>query len=362
MPDIERRASASRPMVIIPLAALLLFILYLAILVFRPFFLDFVVAAALALFLNPLQRRLELLLGNRRALAAAALATLTALVILLPVLTFVMLLGNQAAGFFAWLAPHLEPDALQRLWRQTLPERYPWMHNWVRLGETELMPLVADALMRFAAGINALIQRLVTGLGSALFDLFLFLMMLFFLLRDRQRLREELKHISPLSDAQEELLFSHLGKTVKAVVQAMALVPLSQGVLALLGFWVFGVPSAELWAVMVIFAAMIPLLGSPLAWVPACVYLFTVGDTWRGVGLLAYCILVISTIDNFLKPILLKGTAQIHPVLGFLSIVGGLIAFGPLGFLVGPVVLSLVLSGIQIYRMDILRRRPDQAA
>jgi len=138
----------------------------------------------------------------------------------------------------------------------------------------------------------------------------------------------------------------------------MALVPLSQGLLAFIGFWLFGVPSVVLWSVMVVFAAMIPLLGSPLAWVPACVYLMVTGATWRSLGLLLYGVTLISTIDNILKPMLLRDTAQIHPLPGFLSIVGGIFAFGPLGFLIGPVILSLVLSALRIYRLEILRK-PD---
>src|SRR5262249_14139760 len=134
-----------------------------------------------------------------------------------------------------------------------------------------------------------------------------------------------------------------------------ALVPLAQGLLAALGFWLFGVPDVLLWGVMVIFAALIPLLGSPLAWVPASVYLFTIGATWRGVGMFVYGFCVISTIANVVEPVMLREAAQIRPLLGFLSIIGGIVSFGPMGFLVGPVILSLVMSAVRIYRLDILR-------
>ena len=342
---------------VVPLAALLAFVLYLAFLVFRPFFLEFTVAASVALLLDPLHEKLTRRLKGRSLLSATVLVLAVALVILVPVLSVAALLGNQAGAFFDWIRPYLQPEELQKLWSETLPSRFPALQPWFKLGEARLMPFVSGALSRFAEGLNALIQGAVSGLTSALLDLVLFLMMLFFLLKDGAALGAELRHISPLSGAQEDQIFDHLSRTVKGVLQAMALVPLAQGVLAALGFWVFGVPSAVLWGVMVILASLVPILGSPLGWVPACVYLFATGATWPGVGMLLYGILVISMIDNFVKPWLLKEAASIHPVLGFLSIFGGILAFGPTGFLVGPVVLSLVLSAVRIYRLDILPAR-----
>jgi predicted PurR-regulated permease PerM len=117
----------------------------------------------------------------------------------------------------------------------------------------------------------------------------------------------------------------------------------------------FGVPSPFVWGTAVILAATVPVLGSPLGWLPACAYLLVQGRTGAALGLLAYCTVVVSGIDNVIKPLLLRGSARIHPLLGFLSIVGGVLAFGIFGFLIGPVVLSLVLSAIRIYRLDVLR-------
>ena len=212
---------------------------------------------------------------------------------------------------------------------------------------------MGSGLSQLAGGASALIQGLVTGVATAVFDLVLILFMLFFLLRDGEALQSDLRHISPLSDAQEDIIFDHLSRTVKGILQAMVVVPLAQGFLASVGFWIFGVPSPVSWGVAVTLAAMVPVLGSPLGWVPACVLLFLHGATWQWVGMLLFGIVVISGIDNVLKPLLLKGSADIHPLLGFLSIMGGVFAFGVFGFLIGPVILSLLISAIRIYRLDI---------
>ena len=186
-------------------------------------------------------------------------------------------------------------------------------------------------------------------------DLGLFLLMLFFLLRDGGRLKKELRPISPFSEEQEHLIFDHLEHTINGALQAVVVVPVVQGILAGIGFFMFGVPSPLVWGTAVILAATVPLIGSPLGWLPACAYLLVQGATGPAIGLLVYCTVVVSGSDNVVKPLLLSGSAKIHPLLGFLSIIGGVLAFGVFGFLIGPVVLSLVLSAIRIYRLDVLR-------
>ncbi len=348
--------------ILAPLLCALVVILILAFWVFRPFLLTFTVAASVALLLAPVQHRLGLALGRRSGLAASILVLVTTAAILVPVLTSFFVLGTQAVTFFAWITPHLQPEALEKILKETLPERIPVLRRWLARGQDQLTPLVSLGLSQLAGAASALVQRLVAGFAAAAFELALFLFMLFFLLRDGGRLRAELRQVSPFSEVQEAQIFDHLGKTVKGVLQAMLVVPLAQGFLATLGFWVFGVPSPVPWGVAVIFAAMVPILGSPLGWVPACAYLYLYGATWQWVGMLLFGLVVISGIDNVIKPLLLKGAADIHPMLGFLSILGGVLAFGFFGFLVGPVILSLVLSAFRIYRLDVLRPHPPNEA
>ena len=349
-----RRRTADRYRVFLPLAGFLAVIALLAFLVFRYFLAVFTVAASVALLLAPLHRRTRRGLRGRDNLSAALLVLLTTLVILLPVVTSVLLLSQQAVQFFEWLRPRLEPQTLQELWRETLPERFPFLQGYLRFDEQEASRAASAILERLAAGAQRLLQGGLAGATEALFELLLFLMMLFFLLRDGDKLRGELKAISPLSTSQEEMIFDNVARTVRGVLQALVLVPVIQGIVAGIGFILFGVPSPILWSVTVVLAAFVPIVGSPLGWLPAVGWLFVYGSGWQWLGLLVYGTLLISGIDNVVKPLVLQGVARIHPLLAFLAILGGLFAFGPLGFLIGPVVLSLVLSAIRIYR-DVVR-------
>jgi predicted PurR-regulated permease PerM len=340
-------------MVLLPITTFLLLVVVLAFLVFRFFILDFVVAASISLLMAPLQRKLTGALGGRPSIAAGLLVVLTTVIIFVPLLSSLLILGNQMGTFLNWLAPRLKPAELQKSIQDWL-NSYPLAGAWLDLQRPSGVPFLSDALQRLAAGAQVVIQGTIARFTTALFDMMLFLLMLFFLLKDGAALRSEFHRVSPFSESQELLIFDHIGRTVKAVLQAMVVVPVVQGIIAGLGFWFFGVPQPLVWGVAVVFAAFVPLLGSPLGWVPAVVYLFYSGTTRAAIGLLVYGVVVISGIDNVVKPLILHGSAQIHPLLGFLSILGGAFAFGPLGFLVGPVVLSLGLSAIRIYRDDVL--------
>jgi len=350
MPERRRRD------LLTPLIVALALILLLAYWVFRPFLLVFSVAACVALLLAPLQKRLTAVFGGRPTLAASVLVLLATVLLLVPVLTSLFILAQQAEAFLAWLRtqPLARPDALQRFW-EDLPKTYPGLAPWITWLRTQLAPAFEGGVAQAAGGASGLVQGVLGRVTHALFDLVLFLLILFFLLRDGGRLKSELRPISPFSEEQERQIFDHLERTVQGALQAVIVVPVVQGVLAGIGFMLFGVPSPFVWGTAVILAATVPILGSPLGWLPAVAYLFFRNETGAAIGLLAYGLVIVSGADNVVKPMLLRGTANIHPLLGFLSILGGVLAFGVFGFLIGPVVVSLVLSAIRIYRLDVLR-------
>lgn len=341
----------------VPLTLCLALIVGLAFMVFRPFLLTFAVAGSVALLLAPLQRSATARLGGRPTLAAAVIVLLCTVVLLIPVLTYGTLITQQAISFIEWLRPQLEPAALEAHWRGALA-RYPLLAAWMKEGPAG-MPTASSVLTGVVGQANHIAQIALTRLAEAVLDGVLFLMMLFFLLRDGAEFREVLRGISPLNRGQEIDLIDHLTNTVRGVLQSMIIVPLIQGALAFPMFWALGLPSPLLWSVLVVLCALIPLLGSPLAWIPAALYFFFMGETGKGLAMVAYGTLVISMVDNILKPLILKGSAHIHTMFGFLSILGGVFAFGPKGLIVGPVVLSLILSAYRIYRYDILRWRED---
>jgi predicted PurR-regulated permease PerM len=334
------------------LVVTLLAVVWLSFLIFNPFLLAFATAAPIALLLFPTQERLAAGMGQRRSLAAILLVIWIALLVAIPLAAVLSLVGSQAVTFFSWVGPQLEPDRVQHFLRVTLPGRLPWFGAaWDAL-DPYLAPAVSNLLAQVSAWVQFLIQRLATGVGSFAIELFIFFMFLFFMLRDGRAFLSLLRSLSPLSPEQETRVIEHLAATTKGALLGILVVPIAQGALATIGYWLFGVPNALLWGCITIIACLIPLLGAPVVWIPITIFVFFTEPAWRGIALFLYGTFVISGIDNVLKPMLLSGTARVHPLPGFLCVVGGTLAFGPAGLLVGPVVLSLAISALYIYRTE----------
>ncbi|HEU4940483.1 MAG TPA: AI-2E family transporter, partial [Candidatus Eisenbacteria bacterium] len=254
--------------------------------------------------------------------------------------------------FFSWVGPQLEPDRVQHFLRVTLPQRVPWFGAaWDAL-DPYLAPAVSNLLGQLSAWVQFLIQKLATGVGSFAIELFIFFLFLFFMLRDGRAFLSLVRSLSPLSPEQEARVIEHLAATTKGALLGILVVPIAQGALATIGYWLFGVPNALLWGAITVIACLIPLLGAPVVWIPITLFVFFTEPAWKGIALLVYGTFVISGVDNILKPMLLSGTARVHPLPGFLCVVGGTLAFGPAGLLVGPVVLSLAISALYIYRTE----------
>ena len=319
--------------------------------VFYRFVMVFAIAAAVAVLLAPTHDRLTAVV-RRRSTAAAILVLWTVSLVAIPLAATLTLLGSQALTFFTWLGPQLAPDKLQTFLHETLPSRIPGFRGWRNSIEPYVAPIASTVLTQLSAGLNILVQRLATGLGSMLMEMFLFFLFLFFLLRDGPSLITMLRSISPLSPTQESRVVSHLVATVRGALLGILVVPLAQGGLALLGYLLFGIPNAVLWGGCTALASLVPLLGAPLGWFPICVWLFFTGPAWKGIALFAYGVLVISGIDNIIKPALLSGAAKIHPLMGFLAVLGGTLTFGPAGILAGPVVLSFAMSAVYLYKTE----------
>ena len=190
-------------------------------------------------------------------------------------------------------------------------------------------------------------------------NLFVILFLMFYLFRDGKKLSREIKKLLPLRTKYKNLLLSKFNEVIYAVVYGHIIVAMIQGLLGGIGFYFFGIPSPVLWGIVMWFFALIPMVGTPVVWAPAAILLMIDGYLQgsntliiKGVLLILYGIFIISSIDNILKPKIIGARARVHPVLVLLGVLGGLKLFGFVGIIIGPVILALIITLIDIYEIE----------
>ena len=179
--------------------------------------------------------------------------------------------------------------------------------------------------------------------------IFIFLIALYYLFKDGHKLKTAVVALSPLQDIHDETIFDKLVLAINSVIKGSLAVAFIQGILTAVGLAIFGVPNAVLWSSVAAITALIPGIGTALVLLPAILYLYFSGQTLFAVGLLLWGMTAVGLVDNFLGPKLVERGMRLHPFLILLSILGGISFFGPLGFLLGPLVLSLLFALLEIY-------------
>lgn len=170
---------------------------------------------------------------------------------------------------------------------------------------------------------------------------------LFYFIKDGEKFLRKAMFLCPLGDNHEIIFYNKFTSTARAAIKSTLLIGLVQGTLGGLLFYVAGIKGALIWGLLMAFLAVI--IGSYFVWVPAGIIMLALGNIWQGILILVFGILVISTIDNLLRPMLIGKDLKIHPLLIFLSTLGGLIVFGLSGFVIGPVITAFLITFWEMY-------------
>ena len=320
---------------------------YLLLLVLSPLAQPIAWALFIAFLLHPLHRWLTRKLRGRAATSAALVTVLTAVLILGP-------LGGLGAAFAAQLTE------LARHAQEFAVEHRP--ANFAELAEVPVVgPVLAwvqettgftfAQIQAWAVEAAQTILKALAGLGRAAFlgalgtviGFALMMFILFFTIRDSERAFRALRELVPLEDRDKKRLFEHLASVTRALVYGTGVTAIVQGTLVGLGFAVVGLPSPIVFGVLAALAALIPLVGTPVIWVPAVIVLAAQGR-WTAALILLLWGGFVTTIDNFLRPWLVSGRAEIGALTVFIGVLGGVGAFGPIGLILGPLILSLVIA------------------
>lgn len=320
---------------------LLLVSLAVGFLLLKPYATGLLLAVTLAVVLRPLYRRLLKYLPHAGT-AAFLMTVLAVLIIVGPLAAVLSQIVSQAAEFYSHLAQG-SWDAV-RLPLGNLAEKFPGLAAFQGVSSS-----FGEYLQSGAGWLIGNFGDFFSGLASFGMNTLVGLFALYYLLKDGSRLKNFLLSLSPFREPETKEIYSKLALSIRSVWAGTLSIAVIQGILAGIGFWIFGVPQPALWGTITVVTALVPAIGTALVWLPAAAYLFSIGETSMALGLFLWGAVLVGSVDNFLRPQLIERYMKVHPFLILVSVLGGLSLFGPLGFLLGPLVLSLILALLEIY-------------
>ncbi|HQF57523.1 MAG TPA: AI-2E family transporter [Candidatus Magasanikbacteria bacterium] len=324
--------------VIVILAIALIYII-------RPFLYPIFWAAVIAVIFYPLYSKF-LTKTKRPNLSASLTLIIVILVIIIPLSILSTLIVNESINVYKSVSP------------ENISQKVTDIDDW--LSKTSLAPYLktletegTSYLTNLTKTISLFIfENLKTFTQNSFrffFMLFIMFYTLFFFLRDGKKMLERLMHLSPLGNKYENMLYERFTSTTRATLKGTLLVGAVQGSLGGILFLITGIPGALIWGLVMIAMSIVPAVGCSIVWFPTGIIMLLMGNIWQGLFILTFGALVISLIDNLIRPPLVGKDTQIHPLLILFSTLGGIFLFGISGFVIGPVIASLFISVISIY-------------
>jgi predicted PurR-regulated permease PerM len=270
----------------------------------------------------------------------------------IPALILLNMLINEASALYQSLeAGDFNPGE----WLDSINAAFPALQEIIERLDIDIERLKSD-FSRIAVSITGFVGENALALGQGtlawLVSFCIMLYLSFFMLRDGQQLSRLLARALPLGNRQQGLLFSKFTEVCRATIKGNLVVAIIQGSLGGLIFWILGIPGALLWGVIMIFLSLIPLVGAFLIWGPAALYLIATGLVIKGVTLALYGVIVISLVDNILRPMLVGRDTKLPDYMVLLSTLGGFALFGMVGFVLGPLIAVLFISFWGLFMED----------
>ncbi len=339
-----------------PFLLIVLFLsLYLTYLILQPFLDILVLAIVLASLFYPAQIYLRRLYRGRETLAALTVVFIITFVIVIPVFLFTTSLISQGLDSLnrvnEWLRagniPKVVEDPRFASYLNWVQERFPAFDlNKLDIPRNllDLSKNVGQFLLSKGATILGNVAHLVTRF-------FIMIFIIFFLVRDGKDMVEKGRYFSPLRKDQEDRLLDGVRVVARSVLLGSFMTSLLQGLVGGIGLSLVGIPGL-FWGTVMGFSSLIPVVGTALIWIPSVIYLLILGKTSSAIFLALWCMLLVGSIDNFLRPFFMGGEAKMSPFWIFLAILGGVQYFGLTGILYGPLILSFAMIMLYIYGVE----------
>ena len=316
-----------------------------------PFLEPLLLGALLAGLFHPLYRWITRLVGGRQSFGAVLTLLVLFILVLVPVSGFLGIVVQQALSVsdqaIPWLRQHTGAASKFNL-HDWLVQGFPALADYVPSQE-QLLQQAGTAAKSAGAFLVTVLSRMTVTTAAFILNLFIMLYAMFFFFKDGQKILERIFYYLPLNDEDETRMLARFTSITRATIKGTVVIGIIQGTLAGIAFWIAGIQGAAFWGTIMTILSIVPGIGAALVWVPAVIILFISGQYVPATLLLAWCAAVVGTIDNFLRPALVGRDAKMPDLLILIGTLGGLFLFGPIGFIVGPIVCGLFLTVWDIY-------------
>ena len=321
--------------------------LYLCWLMLKPFVVVLEWATVLVIVFYPVHQRLRDKI-RRPGLSALISCLLVIVIVLVPLTFLIVTLASELAGTAQNLPQQVEPffDTKSPRTAKVLV----WLEQHVNFSPEQTQQFIVEQARN---GMTFLLDRSVGFVGNILSTIvkaFFVIFTMYYLFRDGDKIVKSLPGVLPIKRSHSEAIIARTGQVISASVYGVVTIASIQGALAGIAFWILGVPSPTLWAVILAFVCMIPIAGSFFVWLPVALYLGLSGHWIKALIMVLWGALVISTIDNFLRPKLMTQYTKLHELFVFFSVLGGMRVFGLLGIVMGPVVLAVTIGLLNTFK------------
>jgi predicted PurR-regulated permease PerM len=330
----------------------LLLLLYLTAHLLAPFSSALLWAAVLVLALHPIYRKVLMLLGNRPAAAAAVMTLLTLLFVIGPMTALLAVLATQAVELYQWTAEGIKSGAAAGTWSRLADYVSGNILSHPLLAGLDIKAMIFRAVGQISSAIGNQLGAALQNTLLIAVNLVIMLISVFFFFRNGEAYYRTAQELLPFSRERQQSIAGKLHDTFTAVVNGVMLIALVQGIMTGIGFALFGVPFPVLWGFFAAVLSLLPVGGATLVWLPGVFFLMLSGEMLHGTLLAVWGVVLVTLPDNILKPLLIGRKAKLPMFFLFLGILGGLKAYGFLGILFGPLIVTLLAALIQIYREE----------
>jgi predicted PurR-regulated permease PerM len=356
MPEIERRREW-RVTGVVFFGLFAIAILWATVMIIRPFLSAIIIGAILVTVTFPVYKRVRARFRGSDTWAAIAMLLGITLLLIVPAVILGLLLIQQANA----LLPHLQSLETQQIMeRLDLAHRLMWVKRFVpSFDPTTLNPqkLILPVVQKIPGWVAANGGAVIGGIAGVVVGFFIVLLSAFFFYVEGEAILDELAVLSPLPERYDREFASKFKDVIDATFRGQVMTSLAQGIATGVGLAIGGVPAAIFWGAVATILSLLPMVGVAVVWVPATIYLFMTGATGHAIFLAIWGVLVVSTIDNVVRPWAMKGGAQLPAIPLLFAVLGGLQAFGFIGLVIGPLVFSLLTSIVDIYKQSFRTRR-----